>query len=311
MEKCIDKQCIETLPAVRNRRVIFPFIHDISRERQHAECVDPIKPCIRTHSSAETLSTVATAASADLSLQASGNDDDSSYGEEPIVSTSTCRHRTVKFDTHVRISNYELSDYEKSDERWYSGREMWIMKMEAFYHRSFSDVDNYDGEESIDDDHERELLRSSVKTILVVDSHPLFLLLLVKSLKTMIPLAKIFMARSGEEAWSIIKKTRLKGKNSGDKSNHGFDIIITKEKLTSVSVKKQCDIKRTSHITGSLLLKCIAMEQKKTTRVHQLAVAKDSKNTQSNPRHALLIVVSDNLDKDRETLKHCGADLIW
>jgi len=85
---------------------------------------------------------------------------------------------------------------------------------------------------SVNENKLKEAMLSEIQSILLVDPHDIFLGLLTKGIRSMLPHAKISSAHNCDEAWKQIKIARSKTPLSDGGCTHGFDIIIVEERLT-------------------------------------------------------------------------------
>jgi len=81
--------------------------------------------------------------------------------------------------------------------------------------------------EDIDKACEREF-----QSVLLVDSHDIFLNLLTKGIKNILPHVKVSSAYTSEEAWKQIIIARNKCPMSEGGCSHGFDLIIVEERIS-------------------------------------------------------------------------------
>ena len=139
------------------------------------------------------------------------------------------------------------------------------------------------------------------KSILIVDSHDIFLTLLGKSFKKMLPHIHITTACTVEQASKAIEKANLMHKaNKTEEYSHGFDIILIEERLKPhLQPKGHCNGGQINW-NGSSLIAKIKKETEST-----LFFRRDTR------RHPLVIGISAYLDHDRQRLEASGSDLVW
>lgn len=155
-------------------------------------------------------------------------------------------------------------------------------------------------------------LSQEIRSILVVDPHPIFLTLFRKSLKHMIPHAAVASARSTEEALIRIEAAQRAFPVREGGPTHGFDVLIIEENLSGVPPTRQEDVsaqsagddsvQRFNMASGSSLICHLAESQR-------LFKGMDGKDEES--RVTLLIGVSARLVDHRVRLEMAGADIVW
>lgn len=136
-------------------------------------------------------------------------------------------------------------------------------------------------------------LFNEFKSVLIVDSHDIFLRLLTKGVKLMLPHVEIVTANDVNQASREIENSnRLRNKrNNPEQYSHGFDLILIEERLDST--------KRQPSSHGSSLIEKIKRE---------INVSFYNKNKK---RHPLIIGISAYLELDRQRLQSSGSDLVW
>lgn len=178
-------------------------------------------------------------------------------------------------------------------------------------HRAFfnhpamrADVDQEDMLEELGN-----LAQSQFKSILVVDPHDMFLRLFTKCFRQMLPNVDVKTARSSDEALRLIQLNRRPpNKNQHNKIPlHGFDIIVTEERLQAHAYGRQKQQPSTESQTGSALLKQLKLEEDK---VKELWRAGNSGGG-SHCRFSLFIGVTAHPRDDISKLEHSGADIVW
>ena len=140
------------------------------------------------------------------------------------------------------------------------------------------------------------------KSVLIVDSHDIFLRLFSKGIKLMLPHAKISTACTIDDAFEEIKKANSSMKGSKtDKYSHGFDLIVIEERLKpNLHTKSKTSVHGLSQWNGSSLIAMVTKQinESSFTDKHIL-------------RHPLLVGVSAYLDNDKERLVASGSDFVW
>ena len=192
-----------------------------------------------------------------------------------------------------------------------------------------------------------ELLKSQVKTILIVDPNKAILDLFCKSLNSMFPAARLYKAQSGDEALQLASAALKRAQCS---QPHGLDIVIVEQRilkatpsggqggkarsLQSMSERGELtqpfaamgkpgsftDVALQSlgfEICGSQLLKAIQRLEDEAYCVDRSSQTKCKESEASMmcpkpiPRKALLIGVSMHPDRDARELREAGADIVW
>lgn len=152
-------------------------------------------------------------------------------------------------------------------------------------------------------------LTQEIRSILVVDPHPIFHSLFRKSLKHMLPFIAVASALSAEEALLRIQAAQHAFSVKDGGSSHGFDVIIIEENLIDSPVWRQEDLSAQiagensiQQITsGSSLISQIAKSQR------ELKLLCDDDEL----RLTFIIGVSARLVDHRERLEKAGADIVW
>ena len=165
---------------------------------------------------------------------------------------------------------------------------------------------------SLDADEDEEELNASsmhkkrnaavleeIKTVLLVDCHDIFLRLLTKDIKVMMPHVEVSTAYSVDDALEKIEKA--KKMNS---SSHGFDLIVVEHRLRPSARGRGRPAKNKTGVmplSGANLIQRIAFD------------TKDFKNCIHNSQlwHPLVIGMSAYLEEDEKKLLHSGADIVW
>ena len=152
-------------------------------------------------------------------------------------------------------------------------------------------------------------LTQEIRSILIVDPHPIFHSLFRKSLKHMLPFIAVASAQSAEEALKRIKAAQQAVCMKDGGSAHGFDIVIIEENLVDAPVMRLVDLSAQSVgdesvqriSSGSSLVSQIAKSQR------ELKLKCDDDEL----RLTLIIGVSARLVDHRERLETAGADIVW
>lgn len=138
-----------------------------------------------------------------------------------------------------------------------------------------------------------------IKTVLLVDCHDIFLRLLTKDIKAMMPHVEISAAYSVDDA--LEKMKNAKKMNS---SSHGFDLIVVEHRLCPSARGRGKPAKNKTGVkplSGANLIQRIAFD------------TKDFKNCIQTSKlwHPLVIGMSAYLEEDEKKLLHSGADIVW
>jgi hypothetical protein len=144
-------------------------------------------------------------------------------------------------------------------------------------------------------------LLTELKSVLIVDSHDIFLNLLGKGLKLMLPHVQIITACTVEQASMQIEK--FKSKQRGVKvepCSHGFDLIIIEERLKPHVQPTRQNIAGQPSWKGSSLIRKINDE-----------IDGMSSFQKYRKRHPLIIGISAYLEKDKQQLQESGSDMVW
>jgi hypothetical protein len=183
----------------------------------------------------------------------------------------------------------------------------------------------------------RRVIRDEIKSILIVDTHDIFLRLLTKGILSIFPHANVTTAHDAIEASNAIqiaKQKSITDGNNGDNYNtHGFDIIIIEERLrffqnsktkslSDNDVGQDSEKVRNSHypVTGSVFIHQLRSEYLQI--LHDMKkidnednVSKDSNNEDNAsitcPRFPLLVGMSAYIHHDEYQLKESGSDFVW
>jgi CheY-like chemotaxis protein len=181
----------------------------------------------------------------------------------------------------------------------------------SFNHPALGFEDEFDPE--LRNERVKEIMgyiTQEIRSILVVDPHPIFHSLFRKSLKHMLPFIAIASAQSAEEALTRIEAAQRAFSMQDGGSSHGFDVIIIEENLIDAPVIRMEDVSAQSvgddsvqRITsGSSLVSHIAKSQR------ELKLKCDDND---ELRLTLIIGVSAQLIDHRERLETAGADIVW
>jgi hypothetical protein len=190
-----------------------------------------------------------------------------------------------------------------------------------------SDAEDDDDEEDIyimDCRRRRELLKE-IRTVLIVDSHDIFLSLLAKDIKSMLPHIKVVTAYTVQEASH--RMDAAKRSIDGKECTHGFDLIVAEERLMqgkgryrSISLPNDFEKPSKSEpdpYSGSSLIQRIAHEVELLSHddakddVSDEGAVNRPNNSHDGHRVPLVIGMSAYLQQDGMKLKDCGADMVW
>jgi len=151
-------------------------------------------------------------------------------------------------------------------------------------------------------------IKQQFSSILLVDPHDVVLRLLAKSISAMLPHITITTAHTAKEAHEKI----LSKKRQDHTRTHGFDIIITEERLCiqhetekplEIAQKQNGDNTSSSYSSGSSLIQRIDKD------IKDHYVLNDKRN--QSPSYPLLIGISTSLNQDMPLFIDRGADLVW
>ena len=142
-------------------------------------------------------------------------------------------------------------------------------------------------------------LLEEIKTVLLVDCHDIFLGLLTKDIKAMMPHVEVSTAYSVDDALDKIEKSK-----QINSSSHGFDLIVVEHRLRPSARGRGRLAKNKTGVmplSGANLIQRIAFD------------TKDIKNWihSSQLRHPLVIGMSAYLEQDEKKLLDSGADIVW
>ncbi len=167
----------------------------------------------------------------------------------------------------------------------------------AFYTSPALSVDAECFEEESALRHRRYLAAlEEFKTVLIVDCHDIFLKLLSRDVKKMLPNAVITTSKSVEDA--LEKMDLAKKTNNG--TSHGFDLIIIEHRLSLSSDGGAKNSNQKAPLSGANLIQRVAFDAKSI-----------EKQTAEENRLPLVIGMTAYLDKDGKKLKDSGADFVW
>ncbi len=137
------------------------------------------------------------------------------------------------------------------------------------------------------------------KSILIVDSHDIFLKLLSKGFKLLFPHVQIATACTVEQAWKQIERMKLYRKRNGEEIySHGFDLIVVEERLKPHVKPRSSTCEPTWN--GSSLIQKIKKD------IYDMATF-----NKYSKRYPLIIGISAYLNHDMQHLKASGSDFVW
>lgn len=182
-----------------------------------------------------------------------------------------------------------------------------------------SDAEDEEDDIYIMDHRRRHELLKEIRTVLIVDSHDIFLSLLAKDIKSMLPHVKVITAYTVQEA---IHRMDVAKSIDGNECTHGFDLIVIEERLKqgmgryrSISLPNNVEPSRTDPSSGSALIRKIAHQVESMSNDNVQDNTSDGTiatrpNTDSY-RFPLVIGMSAYLQQDGKMLKESGADIVW
>lgn len=134
-------------------------------------------------------------------------------------------------------------------------------------------------------------LQQEIRSVLIIDTHSIFLHLLTKSILSIMPHVSVKTCHTGEEG---LRKC----------CHEKFDMIVVEERLNNQKVNQRqcfpsfCSLIQSSFLTGSQFFGRISQQ----TKVH---------NKQQTAKLPLLVGMTSCPEKDSTVLKNGGADLVW
>jgi len=174
------------------------------------------------------------------------------------------------------------------------------------------------------------LAKEQVANILIVDSHDIFLKLLSKGVKSMLPHANITTAYTGLEAMEKIETARIEinapplgGRKSSSSSKgifstHGFDMIIIENRLKHYKpgqTQYGRDSKNLSNpsmqMSGSSLIQRIIYETKAAMTSTASTSTPNLGEANVSRRYPIVIGMSAYLACDEAQLMASGSDFVW
>jgi len=257
--------------------------------------------------------------------------------------------RKIRFDPQVWVHEYKRILVEK-EQMWWTQSEMEKFKYQAVErirsrHNTFTGSGTgrmvytpmkskprafynhpalgFEEEEDYAVEH-KELLNDAdteLKTILIIDPQEIFLRLLSKSLTVMLPNVEITTARTSEEAFFYIEKNRSLHPISKGGAVHGFDMILTEERLHGIAhshLKRDAKDRQQSSessneskspknkpiLSGSDFFEFLS---------YQETEIKKTITTSSNEeiRYSILVGISAFHDEDGASMINSGASMVW
>lgn len=144
----------------------------------------------------------------------------------------------------------------------------------------------------------KELLQKEIQKVLLVDCHDIFLCLLSKDIKAMMPHVLISTAYTVKEAQEKIEQEK-----QSNQSTHGFDMIVVEHRLKQISrLTKQQQVQQ----SGAILI------QRITNELNGLIKCAQNNNISSGKdRFPVLIGMSAYMDQDEKMLRESGCDMVW
>lgn len=144
----------------------------------------------------------------------------------------------------------------------------------------------------------KEALQKEIQTVLLVDCHDIFLCLLSKDIKSMMPHVVIHTAYTVKEALDKIEREK-----NLNQSTHGFDLIVVEHRLKQIS---RSNTKQQVQQSGAILIQRIANDVDGLMKCSQ----HDSLSP-SECRCPFLIGMSAYMDQDEKKLRESGCDMVW
>lgn len=191
----------------------------------------------------------------------------------------------------------------------------------SFNHPALGFEDEFDPE--LRSERVKEIMgyvTQEIRSILVVDPHPIFHSLFRKSLKHMLPFIAVASAQSAEEALLRIKAAQQAFTVEDGGSTHGFDVIIIEENLINAPVMWQEDLSTDKLVSLSISEAQSAGDdsiQRITSGSSIISqIAKSQQELKINCdddelRLTLIIGVSARLVDHRKRLEKAGVDIVW
>lgn len=255
--------------------------------------------------------------------------------QRPAVEKTWYSHSEIdrfKHEAIMRIRNWTLKRRKRTmpDEIISTGTGRVITRgagvpvaknLRALYTNPALRSDAEDDEEdfySMADRRNQELLKE-IRTVLIVDSHDIFLSLLAKDIKSMLPHVKVVTAYTVQEASHRMDTAKA---IEGNKCTHGFDLVVIEERLMqrigryrSISLPTNVEQSKTEPSSGSSLIQRIAHQVKKLSNTDEADVKSDKStvnhSNDNGHRVPLVIGISAYLQQDGKKLKDSGADIVW
>ena len=162
-----------------------------------------------------------------------------------------------------------------------------------------------------------EALVKEIKNVLLVDCHDIFLGLLTKDIKAMMPHVVVTTAHTVDEALEKMSAARKKAPASSDSTStptptHGFDMIVVENRL-----RQSARLSKTAcmPLCGASLVQRIAAEIKEASNANAKEATDTNTGTESNSnsssRYPLVIGMSAYLKQDEKILTESGSDFVW
>jgi len=155
-------------------------------------------------------------------------------------------------------------------------------------------------------------VKYELRSVLFVDPLDIFLELLSKGIRFMLPHIVVSTAHSSEQARKKIFEASHNTSLRQGQCTHGFDIIVVEERLGSHKLEmfdsSTNKLKQNkADLSGSNLIKCIKsdIELMENSVRHQ----RDSNNVK--PRFPLLIGMSAHIEQHKKVLQESGSDCLW
>eukprot|EP00557_Chaetoceros_sp_GSL56_P000104 CAMPEP_0176498766 /NCGR_PEP_ID=MMETSP0200_2-20121128/12521_1 /TAXON_ID=947934 /ORGANISM="Chaetoceros sp., Strain GSL56" /LENGTH=620 /DNA_ID=CAMNT_0017897045 /DNA_START=474 /DNA_END=2333 /DNA_ORIENTATION=+ len=144
----------------------------------------------------------------------------------------------------------------------------------------------------------KERLEKEIQKVLLVDCHDIFLCLLSKDIKSMMPHVVIDTAYTVKEALDKMEKEKKM-----NQSTHGFDLIVVEHRLKQVSRSTKQEMQQ----SGSILIRRIANELDGMMKCSQ----QRGLSSKNDSRYPFVIGMSAYMDQDEKKLRESGCDMVW
>jgi len=228
------------------------------------------------------------------------------HSERRRRSEGLCKYN-VSFNPKVWIHNYERSEWEISGMNWLDVSEIKHFKRDfirqiqkqQFLSPTIVSLEKDTNCAVTCSSSFVSISSSEVRNVLIVDSQPMFSLILRKGMKRMMPNVDVKIADTISEAIELIEEEKMRHTSDAVTTpSHEFDIIIIGDRLISHNSSRRGTQKHIALIDGPELINKIMTDQKKTSK----------KDTYC--RYSFVIGVSAH-NCTRKKFESSGADVVW